>query len=77
MVSALIKINEDVNRILNFVKAKYGFKDKGEVIEFITKKYAEQENEPDLLPEFVEKIKEIERQKSIKVDNFLERYNLK
>jgi len=77
MVSALIKINEDVNRILNFVKAKYGFKDKGEVIEFIIKRYAEQENEPDILPEFVEKIKEVERQKSIKVDSFLERYNLK
>lgn len=74
MVNALIKIDKDINRILNFVKAKYGFKDKGETIEFIVKKYAEMENEPGLLPEFVEKIREIERQKSVKVDDFLGRY---
>ncbi|RLG16115.1 antitoxin [Candidatus Pacearchaeota archaeon] len=74
MVNALIKISEDINKVLNIVKAKYGFKDKGEAIEFIIQRYIEQENEPDLRPEFIERMKEIERQKSIEVDNFLERY---
>lgn len=75
MVNALINVNEDVNRILNFVKAKHGFKDKGETVDFIIKRYAELENEPELRPEFVEKMKKIEQQKSIKVEDFLERYS--
>ncbi|HKL23858.1 MAG TPA: DUF2683 family protein [Candidatus Nanoarchaeia archaeon] len=75
MVNALIKISEDMNKILNFVKAKYDFKDKDETIEFIIKRYAELENEPELRPEFIEKMKKIEQQKSIKVDDFLERYS--
>lgn len=74
MVNALIKVNDEVNKILNFVKAKYGFKDKGETIDFIIKRYAELENEPELHPEFIEKMKNIEKQKSIKVDDFLGKY---
>jgi hypothetical protein len=74
MVNALINLNENANRILNIIKAKYDLKDKGEAIEFIIQRYIEQEDEPELLPEFVEKIKEVERQRSIRVDDFLERY---
>ncbi|MBU1204168.1 MAG: DUF2683 family protein [Nanoarchaeota archaeon] len=35
------------------------------------------ENEPDLRPEFVEKMKQISKQKSIRVDDFAKRYELK
>ena len=76
MVNALIQIDENANRVLNIVKAKYGLKDKGEAIEFIIKKYVEQESEPNLKPEFIEKIKEIEKQRSISVKNFSKRYSL-
>lgn len=76
MVNALIKLNENTNRILNIVKAKYGLKDKGEAVNFIIKKFVEQEIEPNLLPEFVEKIQRIERQKSINVEDFAQRYGL-
>ncbi|MGD9275652.1 MAG: DUF2683 family protein [Candidatus Pacearchaeota archaeon] len=77
MVNALIKIDENINRIMNIIKARHGLKDKGEVVEFVIKKFAEYESEPDLLPEFVKKIHKIERQKSIKVDDFAKRYGLK
>ncbi len=66
MVNALIKIDENANRILNIIKAKYGLKDKEEAINFVTKKYIGQEDEPKLKPEFIKKINEIERQKVLK-----------
>ena len=76
MVQALITLNENANRVLNIVKAKFDFKDKSEAIEYIINKYIEYENEPELKPEFIEKIKKIKKEKSIRVDDFAERYGL-
>ncbi len=76
MVNALIKLDENTNRVLSIVKAKYGFKDKGEAVEFVVEKYIETEEEPELRPEFIEKIREIEKQKSIRVNDFSKRYGL-
>ena len=76
MVQALITINENANRVLNIVKAKFDFKDKSEAIEYIITKFIEYENDPELKPEFVEKIKKIKKEKSIRVDDFAKRYGL-
>jgi len=76
MTQALIKLNDNINRVLNIVKAKYDLKDKSETIEFIVKKYIEYENEPELKPEFIEKINKIKKEKSIRVDDFAKRYGL-
>ena len=76
MVSALVEIDDNTNRVLSVVKAKYELKDKGKAIEFVVNKYIEEE-EPELRPEFIEKIKAIEKQKSIPVDDFAKRYGLK
>ena len=76
MTQALIKLNENINRVLNIIKAKYDLKDKSETIEFIVKKYIEYENEPELKPEFIEKINKIKKEKSIRVDDFAKRYGL-
>jgi len=76
MVQALIKLNGNINRVLNIVKAKYGLKDKSESVEFIVNKYIEFENEPELRPEFIEKMKKIKKEKSIHVDDFAKRYGL-
>ncbi len=65
MVQALVKIDENTNRVLNVVKAKYNLKDKGEAIQVVVSKYIEKENEPELRPEFIEKLKKIENQKGI------------
>lgn len=77
MVQALIKLDENTNRVLNVVKAKFGLRDKGEAIEFVVSEYIEFENEPELKPEFIEKIESIKKQKSIRVDNFAKRYGIK
>ena len=76
MVQALINLNDNTNRVLNIIKAKYDLQDKGEAVEYIVNKFVEYENEPDLKPEFIEKMKRIRKEKSIKVDDFAERYGL-
>ncbi len=74
MVQALVEIDENTNRVLNVVKAKYGLKDKGKAIAFVVEKFIEEEDEPELRPEFIAKIKQIEKQKGIRVKDFAKRY---
>jgi hypothetical protein len=76
MVQALVQIDENANRVLNIVKAKYDLKDKGEAINLVVEKFIEAENEPELRPEFIAKMKKIQKQKSIRVDDFAKRYGL-
>jgi len=76
MVQALVKLDDNTNRVLNVVKAKYSLRDKGEAIEFVVSKYVEDE-EPELKPEFIGKMKRIQKQKSVHVKDFAKRYGLK
>lgn len=77
MVQALVDLDENTNRVLNVVKAKYSLKDKGEAIEFVVSEFIELEGEPELKPEFIQKIEEIKKQKSIRVKDFAARYGIK
>ena len=42
----------------------------------VVNKYVEEKNELELKPKFIKKIKQIEKQKSIRVDDFAKRYML-
>ena len=66
MVKAIININEKTNRLLNILKAKYGLKDKSEAIDVMAKEYEEEILEPELRPDYVEKIRKIEKQGKFK-----------
>ena len=46
MVQAVIYIDEQTNRILNVVKAKYGLKDKSAAISLVVREYGEDILEP-------------------------------
>jgi len=61
MVKAIININQRTNRLLNIIKAKYGLKDKSEAIDKMAEQYNEEILEPELRPEYVEKIKKLEK----------------
>ncbi len=74
MVQALIELDDNTNRVLNIVKAKFGFKDKAEAIEYVVSEYIEFENDPELRPGFIKKIRQIQKEKSIRVENFAKRY---
>jgi len=72
MVQALVKLDENTNRVLNVVKAKYGLKDKGEAIQILVERYIEEENEPELRPEYLEKLQKIRKGKYIKFNSINE-----
>ena len=77
MVQAIINISEKANRVLNIVKAKYGLKDKSEAINVMAEEYEESVMEPELRPEFIEKMEKISKEKAIKIgtiEDFKKRY---
>ena len=59
MVQAVIDIPEKINRVLNVVKAKHGLKDKSEAITLVVNEYEQEFLEPQLRPEYKEKLKKI------------------
>jgi len=63
MVQAVINIDENANRVINIVKAQHGFKDKSQAINMVIREYEESFLEPQLRPEYKEKIKKIMKQK--------------
>jgi len=67
MVQAIINIEENTNRILNIIKAKYSLKDKSSAIDLMATQYEEEILEPELKPEYIEKAKKIIQQKPINV----------
>jgi len=76
MVKAIIDIDKHTNQVLNIVKAQYDLKDKSEAIEKVVDIFEEEVMEPELRPEYIEKIKKIRKEKSIKVKSFEDRYGL-
>ena len=63
MVQAVINIDEHTNRVLNIVKAKFGLKDKSEAINLVVSDYEQSSLEPQLRPEYKQKIESIQREK--------------
>ena len=66
MVQAVININENTNRVLNIVKAKFGLRDKSQAINIVVSEYEENFLEPQLRPEYIKKLKKIRKQKGIR-----------
>jgi hypothetical protein len=76
MVKAIVNINERANRVLNIVKAKHGLRTKSEAINIVVSEYGKSLLEPELRPEFIEKIKARQKEKTIKISNFSSHYGL-
>jgi hypothetical protein len=72
MVQAMINIDERTNRVLNIVKAKHGLKDKSKAIELVVATFEESLLEPALKPEYVQKLRKIEGEKSHTYKNVTE-----
>lgn len=81
MVKAIIDINKETNKVLNILKAEYGLKDKSQAINKMAQEFEKFVRiEPEIRPEYVRKLKEIQKQKPIKigsVNDFRKRYELK
>jgi len=61
MVQAMIEIPKEVNQVLNIVKARFGFKTKSEAIAKVVVEYGSEILEPELRPEYIEKLKKLEK----------------
>ena len=67
MVQAFINIDDHTNRVLNIVKAKHGLTNKSSAIELMAMQYEEEILEPELRPEYVDKVKKIMKQEPVDV----------
>lgn len=72
MVQSIIDINEREDRVLNIVKAKFGLRNKSEAVALIAKIYEDSFLEPELKPEYIEKLDKIRKGKYIKFDSIEE-----
>lgn len=70
MVQAVINIDENTNRVLNIVKAKFGLKDKSEAINIVVNEYARTALEPELRPEYKIKLTKIMSGKHLTREEF-------
>ena len=67
MPTAIVKLNDRANHVINIVKAKYNLNDKSEAINKMAEEYEEEVLEPELRPEFIERLRKIEKEKTIKL----------
>ena len=77
MVQAMIQISDEANQILNIVKARYDLKDKSHAIERVVLEFGEEFLEPQLRPEFIHKMKDREKESTVKVKDFNKHFGLK
>ena len=77
MVQTIIDLNEHENRVLNIVKGKFGFKNKSDAVNFIIDEYEEELLEPELRPEYIEKMKKRQKEKTVKVKDLRKHFGLK
>lgn len=74
MVQSVITLNEHENRIINVVKGKFGLRNKSEAIQLIIDEYEKELLEPELRPEYVEKMEERAKEPTVKVKDFKKHY---
>lgn len=72
MVQAIINLGENEDRVLTIVKGKFGLSNKSEAVNFIIDKYEEELLEPELRPEYINKLQKIDREKGKEFKNIQE-----
>jgi predicted Zn-dependent peptidase len=77
MVKAIIDISQKTNRVINVVKAKYYLRDKSQAINKMAEEFEEFILEPELRPEFIEKLRKIEKEGTISQEEFERKFKVK
>jgi len=76
-MKALLDIPDEINQTLNIVKAQHKLKNKVEAITLVVTVYMREHMEPELRPDFVERMRKTEHLKGIRfksVDELRKRY---
>lgn len=76
MVQAVVNLNEHENRVINIIKGKYGLRNKSEAIEFMINEYEKYHLEPELKPEYIEKMKKRQKEGTVKVKDSRKHFGL-
>ena len=76
MVQAMIEISDEANQILNIVKAKHNLRDKSKAIEKVILEYGTEIMEPELRPEFIEKMKKRQLEPTLRIPDFKKHFGL-
>ncbi len=69
MPTAIVKLKDRTNRVINIVKAKYELNDKSQAIDKLAEEYEELILEPELRSEYIEKLKRVSKEKSIPIQD--------
>lgn len=77
MVKAIVNIDKEANKVINILKAQYGLKDKSQAINKMAKEFKEFVLESDVRPEYIRKLKRIQKEKTHKVKDFAKEFGLK
>ena len=80
MVKAIVEIDEEANRVINILKARYGLKDKSQAINFLAKEYKEVVMESEFRPEYIRRLLGIQKEPIARVGSSADlrkRYGLK
>ncbi len=76
MVKAIVDLSEYEDRIVNIVKGKFGLRNKSEALRLIIDEYEQEFLEPELRPEFIEKMRSREREPTVIVKDFRKHFGL-
>jgi hypothetical protein len=76
MVQALIELSDHDNRIINIVKANHNLSNKSEAVQLIIEEYERNLMEPELKPEFIEKMIRRQKETPIKIKDFNKHFGL-
>lgn len=76
MVQAIVKLGEHEDRVLTIVKGKFGLRNKSQAINFVIDKFEEELLEPELRPEFIEKMKKRQLEPTVRIADFKKHFGL-
>jgi hypothetical protein len=69
VVQMIVDISEQQNRVLNIIKGKFGFRNKSDAVSYVLQQYETELLEPELRPQYVDKLQKLEKQKGIAFKN--------
>lgn len=72
MAQNIFEIGEKENRVLGIVKAKYGLKNKNQALNLVIEAFEQELLEPEVRPEYLEKLRKIDKEKGIAFKNIEE-----
>ena len=78
MVKAIIDIDKETNKILNILKAEYGLRDKSQAINKMAEEFKRfVKIEPEVRPEYIKRLRKINKGKHRKIEDFAKEFGLK